>query len=86
MREVPNKKRISAVAGMVILAGVSCGCSMFSPSNAPIDCNLVNTQASAGKTDIQIASDLGAPVEKVAACHGPETSGNKSQGMIPSNY
>jgi len=59
---------------------------MFSASNAPIDCNVVKTQTAAGKTDAQIASDLGAKESEVAACHGPEQSGNKSSGMIPQNY
>jgi hypothetical protein len=82
----PRQPRIWGVFGIVILFSELCGCSMFSPSNAPIDCDVVKTQASAGKSDVQIASDLGAPVDKVAACHGPETSGNKSSGMIPSTY
>jgi hypothetical protein len=86
MRKVLNKTGISAAIGVVVLVGGLSGCSMFSTSNAPIDCDLVKTQLSAGKTDAQVASDLGAPVDKVAACHGPETSGNKSSGMIPSNY
>ena len=56
------------------------------------------TQAAAGKSDTQIAADLNAAsnqagiqqtqigVADVAACKGAETSGNKSAGMIPSNY
>jgi hypothetical protein len=86
MFKVLDKKRISAAFGVAILLNGLSGCSMFSTSNAPIDCDLVKTQVAAGKSDIQVASDLGAPVDKVAACHGPETSGNKSSGMIPSNY
>jgi hypothetical protein len=62
------------------------GCSMFSSSNAPIDCNVVKVQAEAGKTDAQIAGDIGAKESEVAACHGPEQSGNKTGGMIPQNY
>ena len=86
MHKVSSRTKFSAAFGVVILASGLFGCSMFSPSNAPIDCDLVKTQASAGKSDVQIASDIGAPVEKVAACHGPEASGNKSSGMIPSTY
>ena len=71
-----------ATISVALSAGIS-GCSMFSASNAPIDCDVVKTQAQAGKTDAQIASDIGAPVEKVAACHGPASEGNKSAGMIP---
>ena len=79
-------KRIAAAFGILILISGLTGCSMFSTANAPVDCDLVKTQLSAGKTDAQVASDLSAPVATVAACHGPETSGNKSSGMIPSNY
>lgn len=86
MRKVLNKTGIAAVFGVAILVSGLSGCSMFSPSNDPVDCDVVKTQAAAGKTDAQIASDLGSSVDKVAACHGPETSGNKSSGMIPSNY
>jgi len=82
---------------LLTTAGLS-GCSTFSTSNAPIDCNLVKTQAAAGKSDSQIAADLNTgynqpgmqqtkiTVADVAACHGPETSGNKSAEMIPSSY
>ena len=86
MRKALNKTGIAAAFGVLILLGELSGCSMFSTSNAPVDCDIVKTQLSAGKSDAQVASDLGAPVDKVAACHGPETSGNKSSGMIPSNY
>ena len=86
MRKVLNKTGISAALGVLILVSELAGCSMFSTSNAPIDCDLVKQQVAAGKSDAQVASDLGAPVDKVAACHGPETSGNKSSLMIPSNY
>jgi hypothetical protein len=86
MRRVFKGTTFSAALGAVILAGGLSGCSTFSTANAPIDCDLVKTQLSAGKSDAQVASDLGAPVDKVAACHGPETSGNKSSLMIPSNY
>ncbi len=58
--------------------------AFFRTSNAPVDCDVVKVQANAGKSDTQIASDLGAPVDKVAACHGPETANPK--GAIPSNY
>ena len=86
MRASLNRTGISVAFGVVILAGGLSGCSMFSSANAPVDCDIVKTQVAAGKSDAQVASDLGAPVDTVAACHGPETSGNKSSGMIPSNY
>ena len=86
MRAAINRTGISVAFGVVILVGGLSGCSMFSTANAPVDCDLVKTQVAAGKSDAQVASDLGAPVDKVAACHGPETSGNKSSEMIPSTY
>ncbi len=76
---------VAATLGTIMLAGVA-GCSTFSASHAPVDCNVVRVQASAGKTDAQIATDLGAREDEVASCHGPEQSGNKSAGMIPQNY
>ncbi len=83
MQKVANK--IAPLAALMLL-GVA-GCSMFSANNAPVDCNLVKTQQAAGKTDAQIASDLGAKESEVAACRGPETSGNKTSGStIPQNY
>ena len=85
MQSIFRKLAGLAVIGVALSAGIS-GCSMFSPSNAPIDCDVVKTQLQAGQTDAQIASNLGAPVEKVAACHGPATEGNKSAGMAPSNF
>lgn len=50
------------------------GCSTFSPSNAPVDCDAVKNQEQAGFSDAKIASDLGSTVDKVAACHGPKTA------------
>jgi hypothetical protein len=85
MYKVANSLGFAAALGTLMLVGVS-GCSMFSASNAPVDCNVVKSQASAGKTDAQIATDLGAKESEVAACHGPEQSGNKASGMIPQNY
>jgi len=85
MHKVASRFAVAAALGTLMLAGVS-GCSMFSPANAPVDCNIVKTQAAAGKTDAQIASDLGAQQTEVAACHGPEQSGNKAAGMIPQSY
>ena len=86
MRTAVNRTKVSAATGVLILVGGLSGCSMFSTANAPVDCDVVKTQVAAGKSDAQVASDLGAPVDQVAACHGPETSGNKSSGMIPSTY
>jgi hypothetical protein len=71
---VTSKQRLTATFGMVILTGVISGCSMFSASNAPVDCDAVKNQEQAGFTDAKIASDLGSTVDKVAACHGPKTA------------
>lgn len=81
-----GNKKISVIAGMLVLLGGLSGCSMFAASNAPIDCDVVKTQQRAGQSDSQIASDLGAPEDKVAACHGPEVAGNRSADNIPTNY
>jgi hypothetical protein len=71
---VPSKIILTATFGMLILAGGISGCSMFSASNAPVDCNAVKNQEQAGFSDAKIASDLGATVDQVAACHGPKTA------------
>lgn len=68
------------------LSAVSAGCSMFSTSDVPIDCDLVRTQRSAGQTDAQIAANLSYPEDKVAACQGGPKSANKSEQNIPQNY
>ncbi len=72
MSKLPNKLRIAAMFGALIF-GFS-GCSMFSASNAPVDCDAVKNQEQAGLTDAKIASDLGSTVDQVAACHGPKTA------------
>ena len=74
MREVLSKMKIAATFGTMIMAGGLLGCSMFSASNAPIDCDAVKNQQQAGFSDAKIASDLGTSVDKVAACHGPKTA------------
>ena len=81
-----GNKKMSAIAGMLILLGGLSGCSTLTASNAPIDCDVVKTQERAGQSDSQIASNLGAPEDKIAACQGPEVAGNKSADNIPSNY
>lgn len=89
---------VSVTSGILLATAGLSGCSTFSTSHAPIDCNVVQTQAAAGKTDAQIAENLNAgsydpgmqqtkiTVADVAACRGGETSGNKTGQMIPSNY
>src|ERR1019366_2134782 len=81
-RKVRNTLWNSAASALLIMAAGLSGCAMFSPSNVPVDCDVVKTQQKAGQSDAQIAANLNAPVDQVAACHGPETSGNKST-LIP---
>ena len=69
-----SKPRLTATFGMLILTGVVSGCSMFSASNAPVDCDAVKNQEQAGFSDAKIASDLSSTVDKVAECHGPKTA------------
>ncbi|MGO9606882.1 MAG: hypothetical protein ACLQAT_26410 [Candidatus Binataceae bacterium] len=81
-RKVRSTLWVSAVSGLLLMAAGFCGCSMFSTSNLPVDCDVVKTQAQAGQTDAQIAVNLNTTEDKVAACHGPSTEGNKST-LIP---
>ena len=72
--QASSKLTFTAIFGMLILGGAMSGCSMFSASNAPVDCDAVKNQEQAGFSDAKIASDLGSTVDKVAACHGPKTA------------
>jgi len=85
-RKVRNKLWISAASGVLIVAAGLSGCSMFSTSNVPVDCDVVKQQVKAGQTDAQIASNLSAPVDQVAACHGPETDTNKTTTLPEKGY
>ncbi len=85
-RKARNKLWISAASGLLIVAAGLSGCSMFSPSNDPVDCNIVKTQVAAGQTDAQIASNLNASEDKVAACHGPEHDTNKTTIVPEKGY
>jgi len=77
---------ISSVSGLLIVAAGFSGCSMFSTSNDPVDCNIVKTQMAAGQSDIQIASNLNASIDKVDACHGPEHDTNKNTVVPEKGY
>jgi hypothetical protein len=81
-RKVRKTLRLSSASGLLAMAVGFSGCSMFSPSDVPVDCDVVKTQLAAGQTDAQIASNLSSTVDKVAACHGPEAGGNKNT-LIP---
>jgi hypothetical protein len=86
MQRIKRNTFISAASGLlVVVVGLS-GCSMFSPSNDPVDCNIVKTQQAAGQTDAQIASNLNASEDKVAACHGPEHDTNKTTVVPEKGY
>jgi cytochrome c553 len=85
-RKVRSTLFISAASGLLIVAAGLSGCSMFSPTNQPVDCNIVKTQAAAGQSDAQIATNLSAQVSEVAACHGPETNGNQSTIVPEKGY
>jgi len=85
MLKAVNHFGVAVALASLMLAGVA-GCSLFA-NPIPVDCNVVKTQQNAGKTDAQIATDLGAKESEVAACHGPEQSGNKTTGtVIPQSY
>lgn len=84
MRGMGRKLRIAAVLGTLVMAGAMGGCSSMSSNH--VDCNVVKLQQQAGRSDSEIASALGASVSDVAACHGPEKSGNASSEGAPGPY
>jgi hypothetical protein len=81
-RRISNILWISTASGLMSLVLEISACSSLSPSNVPVDCDVVRTQTQAGQSDAQIASNLNTSVDKVAACHGAETGGNKNT-LIP---
>jgi hypothetical protein len=85
-RNFRNRIWISAVSGLLIVCAGLSGCSMFSTSNDPIDCNIVKTQTAAGQTDAQIASNLNSSVDKVTACHGAEHDTNQNTIVPEKGY
>jgi uncharacterized membrane protein YidH (DUF202 family) len=72
----------TALALLVMAVGFS-GCSTFSTSNDPVDCNVVKTQRAAGQTDAQIAANLSASADKVAACGGNAEHDTNKTTTIP---
>ena len=84
MVDAIRKLGIAATLGATILAGGMWGCSSISSDH--VDCNVVKLQTESGRSDAEIASAIGASVADVAACHGPEKSGNKESGGMPSTY
>ena len=81
-RKVRNTLWISTASGLFFVAAGLSGCSAFSASDVPVDCNVVKTQTAAGQSDAQIAANLSTSVDKVAGCHGAEAGGNKNT-LIP---
>ena len=81
-RKVRKSLWTASASGLLIMALGICGCSSVSPSNVPVDCDVVKQQTQAGQSDAQIATNLSTSVDKVAACHGPEAGGNKNT-LIP---
>ena len=74
---------IFSVFGAILMAGAIGGCSSLSTNH--VDCNVVKLQQGAGRSDGEIASALNASVADVAACHGPEKSGNATSTGTLSN-
>ena len=86
-RKARNGVWISTASALVIVAVGLSGCSTFSTSNDPVDCNIVKTQRAAGQTDAQIATNLNASADKVAACsNGPEHDTNKTTVIPEKGY
>jgi hypothetical protein len=86
-RKGRNGLWISTASALLIVAAGLSGCSMFSTSNDPVDCNVVKTQRAAGQTDAQIASNLSASADKVAACSSsPEHDTNKTTTIPEKGY
>ena len=86
-RKGRNGLWITTASALLIVAGGLSGCSMFSTSNDPVDCNVVKTQRAAGQSDVQIASNLNASIDKVNACSsGPEHVTNKTTTIPEKGY
>ena len=86
-RKGRNGLWISTASALLIVAAGLSGCSMFSTSNDPVDCNIVKTQKAAGQNDAQIASNLNASIDKVDACSSsPEHDTNKTTIVPEKGY
>ncbi len=84
MRQFSRKAMIAGAFGALLMGVVLGGCSSLSTDH--VDCNVVKLQSQSGRSDAEIASALGASVNDVAKCHGPEKSGNSETGGEPSPY
>jgi hypothetical protein len=86
-RKGRNGLWISTASALFIVAAGLSGCSMFSTSNDPVDCNIVKTQRAAGQSDVQIAANLNASIDKVNACSSnPEHDTNKTTIVPDKGY
>jgi hypothetical protein len=74
---------ISAASGLLVMVVGLSGCSTFSTSNDPVDCNIVKTQRAAGQTDAQIAANLNASADKVAACSNSGEHDTNKTTVVP---
>jgi hypothetical protein len=79
-RKIRSGLWIASISGLLIVAA---GCSTFSTSNDPVDCNIVKTQRAAGQTDAQIATNLNASADKVAACGGSSEHDTNKNTIVP---
>lgn len=87
LRNSRNGLWISTASALFIATAGLSGCSMFSTSNDPVDCNIVKTQRAAGQSDVQIASNLNASIDKVNACSSnPEHDTNKTTTVPEKGY
>jgi hypothetical protein len=82
-RKERNGLWISTVSALLVVAVGFSGCSMFSTSNDPVDCNVVKTQRAAGQTDAQIAANLNSSADKVGACGGNAEHDTNKTTTIP---
>jgi hypothetical protein len=86
-RKGSNRLWISTASALLVVGAGLSGCSMFSTSNDPVDCNVVKTQRAAGQSDVQIASNLNASIDKVNACSSsPEHDTNKTTIVPEKGY
>jgi hypothetical protein len=82
-RKIRSGLWIASISGLLIVAAGFSGCSTFSTSNDPVDCNIVKTQRAAGQTDAQIATNLNASADKVAACGGSSEHDTNKTTVVP---
>jgi hypothetical protein len=70
--------RLVVIAGALLAASGYAGCASLGGSRA--NCNVVQLQRGAGRSDSDIASALGVDESDVAACTGAGSSGDSGSG------